>query len=132
RAERGVDHTAVLSGFVIRGSQRAGIALFQAAPTIRNNVITAHAGPGIDCFQASPLILNNIIAANAGGGIVCRDPQSLPAIAYNDLWQNQPADAFGCPLGTGNLQEDPRFVDAARGDYRLHADSPLINTGDPD
>src|SRR5262249_36580220 len=32
RAERGVDHMAVLSGFVIRGSQRAGIFLLQAAP----------------------------------------------------------------------------------------------------
>src|SRR5919202_5372962 len=43
RAEGGLDHTAVLSGFVIRRGQRAGIAVFQAAPTIRNNVITAQA-----------------------------------------------------------------------------------------
>ncbi len=132
RAERGVDHTAVLSGFVIRGSQRAGIFLLQAAPTIRNNVITAHAGPGIDCFQAAPLLLNNIITANAEGGIVCRDPASLPTIAYNDLWQNQPADAAGCPLGPGNRHDDPRFVDAVRGDYRLRGESPLIDAGDPD
>src|SRR5262249_38342360 len=102
------------------------------APTIRNNVITTHAGPGIDCFQASPLILNNIITVNAEGGIVCRDPASLPTIAYNDLWQNQPADTSGCPLGAGNRHEDPRFADAARGDYRLRGESPLIDAGDPD
>ena len=131
-AERGVDRTAVLSGFVIRRGQQAGIFLLQAAPAIRNNVITAQAGPGLDCFQATPLILNNIITANAGGGIVCRHPESPPTIAYNDLWQNQPGDTLGCTLETGNRSQDPLFVDAARGDYRLRTDSPLIDAGEPD
>ncbi|GEM_PF-1316328 len=33
--------------------------------------------------------------------------------------------------GTGNIDADPLFVDAANGDYRLKAGSPSINTGDP-
>jgi hypothetical protein len=132
RAEGGLDHTAVLSGFIIRRGQRAGIAVFQAAPTIRNNVITAQAGPGIACFQAAPLILNNIITANAGGGIVCRAPDSHPTVDYNDLWQNQLADTIGCTLGAGNRHQDPLFVDAAQGDYRLRTDSPLIDAGEPE
>ena len=122
----------MLSGFVIRRGQQAGIFLLQAAPTIRNNVITAQAGPGIDCFQATPLILNNLITANAGGGIVCRHLESPPTIAYNDLWQNQPGDTLGCTLEAGNRSQDPLFVDAARGDYCLRTDSPLIDAGDPD
>lgn len=137
RAERGVDRTAILSGFVIRRGQRAGIFLSEASPTIRNNVITAHAGPGIDCFQAAPLILNNIITANAGGGIVCRTPDGLPTIAYNDFWQNQPVDVLRCSVvagtvGEGNRHQDPGFVDEAQGNYRLRGDSPLIDAGHPD
>jgi uncharacterized repeat protein (TIGR01451 family) len=33
--------------------------------------------------------------------------------------------------GTGNIDVDPQFVDAANGDYRLKAGSPAINAGDP-
>ena len=34
------------------------------------------------------------------------------------------------PAGLGNFSEDPRFVDAAAGDYRLQASSPCIDAGD--
>ena len=33
--------------------------------------------------------------------------------------------------GVGNLDEDPLFVDATAGDFRLQADSPSIDAGDP-
>jgi hypothetical protein len=122
----------VLSGFVVRRGRQAGIFLNQAAPTLRNNVIIEHAGPGIDCAQASPYVLNNAIVANAGGGIVCQYPGTAPVITYNAFWQNQPADVLGCTPGIGNRYEDPGFVNALQGNYRLRPDSPLINAGDPD
>ena len=34
--------------------------------------------------------------------------------------------------GTGNIDDDPDFVDAPNGDYLLSADSPCIDRGDPD
>jgi len=131
-AASGVELTAVLSGFVVRRGQQAGIFLNQAAPTLRNNVIIENAGPGIDCAQASPSIVNNAIVANAGGGIVCQYPGTAPVITYNVFWQNQPADVLGCTPGIGNRYEDPGFVNASQGNYRLRPDSPLINAGDPD
>jgi hypothetical protein len=99
---------------------------------LRNNVIIENAGPGIDCAQASPYVLNNAIVANAGGGIVCQYPGTAPGITYNVFWQNQPADVLGCTPGIGNRYEDPGFVNAPQGNYRLRSDSPLINAGDPD
>jgi hypothetical protein len=131
-AASGIERTAVLSGFVVRRGRQAGIFLNQAAPTLRNNVIIEHAGPGIDCAQASPYVLNNAIVANAGGGIVCQYPGTAPVITYNAFWQNQPADVLGCTPGIGNRYEDPGFVNASQGDYRLRPNSPLINAGDPD
>ena len=81
-ATSGIEHTAVLSGFVVRRGRQTRIFLNQATPTLRNNVIIDNAGPGIDCAQASPYVLNNAIVANAGYGIVCQYPGTAPVITY--------------------------------------------------
>jgi hypothetical protein len=131
RALPGIDHTAILSGFVIRRGQQAGLFLNQASATIRNNVIIDNLGPGVVCAQASPRLINNIIARNAGGGIVCQYPGTAPAIIYNDVWQNQPADYLGCTPTEGNRSQDPGFVNVQQGDYRLQEDSSLRDAGHP-
>lgn len=130
-AGSGIEPTAVLSGFVIRRGQQAGILLNQAAPTLRNNTIIDNAGPGIYCAQASPYILNNAIVANAGGGIVCHYPGTNPVITYNAFWHNGSTDVLGCTPGIGNRYEEPGFVDMSQGNYRLQPASPLIHGGDP-
>ncbi|GIX46152.1 MAG: hypothetical protein KatS3mg131_0363 [Candidatus Tectimicrobiota bacterium] len=68
----------------------------------------------------------------AAGGIACQYPGTQPLIAYNAFWQNRPQDVVDCPLGPGNLFVDPRFVDAAGGDFRLRPDSPLRDAGHPE
>lgn len=40
------------------------------------------------------------------------------------------SDVQGGYAGTGNLDVDPGFVDPAAGDFRLRADSPLVDAGD--
>jgi len=131
RATGGVDQTAVLSGFVVRRSRQAGILLNQAAPTLRNNVIAENVGPGIVCAQASPLVVNNVLVANAGGGMTCEYPGTAPIIKYNVFWNNHLADVQGCKLGDGNRYEEPGFLNAPAGNYRLAPTSPLIDAGDP-
>ena len=49
------------------------------------------------------------------------------APTYNITYSN----VRGGFAGTGNIDADPLFVDAANGNYRLLRNSPAINTGDP-
>ena len=40
------------------------------------------------------------------------------------------SDVFGGAAGTGNINADPAFVDAAGGDFSLGAGSPCVDRGD--
>jgi hypothetical protein len=54
----------------------------------------------------------------------------LHATGVTDLVHNAVAAVGGTPRSeSGTVTADPRFVDAANGDYRLAADSPLIDAG---
>jgi hypothetical protein len=50
-------------------------------------------------------------------------PEKFVTVTYCDLSQPWP--------GTGNITGDPLFVNAAAGDYRVQAGSPVIDAGDP-
>lgn len=55
-------------------------------------------------------------------------------VSYNNVWGNE-ADNYGDTGDLtgidGNLSVDPKFVEAAAGDFRLYLDSPCIDTGNP-
>lgn len=49
---------------------------------------------------------------------------------HNNTYATKVGDGFGrFSKGPGNLHANPRFVDLAKGDLRLRADSPLIDKG---
>lgn len=60
--------TAVLSGFTIRNASQSGVYMFNASPTIRNNVITQNNAYGGGCalylYNAGPSIQANVIVNN--------------------------------------------------------------------
>ncbi len=154
RFESGEKEYTVLSGFVIRnGGNTAfgyggGIDIFESSPTITNNLIInndADAGGGIACDGSSPIIINNTIVDNTafdGAGIYCLNTNS-PYVANTILWDNNGAeidldnasitveysDIEGGYTGTGNINADPLFLDAAGADYHLQAGSPCIDSG---
>jgi predicted outer membrane repeat protein len=89
--------------------------------TISNNRATNQYG-GV---WASPLVTqtvaftNTILWDNGGDDLECT---SGCIVAYSDLEE-------GVWPGTGNISEDPLFVDATNGDYHLRAGSLCIDVG---
>ena len=56
----------------------------------------------------------------------------MPNLGYNDIFGNSDSNYVNCEPGEGSISQDPLFVDAENGDYRLQIDSPCIDAGDPD
>jgi len=103
--------------------------------TITENDGGTEAG-GYYAYDSNSTLLNNIIWANLGDQIVVNIGSSL--ITYCNVQGSWP--------GTGNIDEDPLFVDPANGDYHLQSvfgsyhggawlpdlnHSPCIDAGDP-
>jgi hypothetical protein len=71
---------------------------------------------------------NNVFSGNNPEGAPATF--ALHATNVTDLVDNALDATTGTPRSeTGRIEADPRFVDAAQGDYRLAADSPLIDAG---
>jgi len=87
--------------------------------------------------------------ADTTGGGICNDGTGVPSFTNCILWNNTAAEfpeihasltaplvAYCCVTsgydGTGNIGDDPLFVDAIAGDLRLQSTSPCINTGTGD
>jgi outer membrane protein assembly factor BamB len=131
-------------------TEGAGIHLQESDATIINNVLIdnlAHVnGGGICCIDCSPTLTNNTLYGNdamvLGGGILC-DSTSHPNLTNTILWHNSaPTDpqisgdptVVSCNVeggwtGTGNIDEDPLFVNAGGGDLLITWLSPCVNRG---
>ena len=83
-------------------------------------------------------VTGNSIANTTGSSIFTRSSVINSVIYGNQVGAGTSFDgdtmfSFSCSetmvSGTGNIAADPRFVDAANGDFRLAEDSPCIDTG---
>jgi uncharacterized repeat protein (TIGR01451 family) len=100
--------------------------------TIKNSTLVNNQAPtGGSFFSYSSsgttgtyTFVNTII--RNGGFSYSAESNTIPP-TYNVTYSN----IEGGYSGTGNIDADPQFADAANGDYRLKAGSPSINTGDP-
>jgi len=122
--------------------------------SIANCTVTrnrADRGGGVYCYSSSPTITNCTIAGNAashlygGGGIYCA--YSFPTITNCILWRDAAGEIYVwggntptvtyCDVeegytGTGNIDDDPSFVDPENGDFHLQTNSSCIDAGTND
>jgi hypothetical protein len=108
---------------------------------IANNIIVGNtaydSSSGLFLDVLGPVkISNNIVVAAPGqNAIVCPSYAStFPMFSHNDVVaaSGQPwsSNCAGFAQSNGNISADPRFVDAANGNYHLQAGSPAIDAGD--
>ncbi len=95
--------------------------------TLRNNTFGRNADSAVILNNAHSLAENNLVIDTAGHGI---NNAGGATLRYNDVWGNG-EDYVNGAMGPGSFSLDPLFHDAANGDYRLQAASPVIDAGTP-
>jgi hypothetical protein len=116
--------------------------------TITGNRTAFYYGGGLYNYDNATATLTNCTitgnTASYGGGL-CNKSSATATLTNCIMWGDSPQEVYvssgtvtvtysdieGGYTGTGNINADPLFVDAAAGDYHLQAVSPCIDTGDP-
>ena len=104
-----------------------------------NNIVYAN-GSGIHLSGDSPRAYNNTVYGNKGEGLSVANPGNGARgtknadVRNNIVYRNDGGDIADYAKGAGttlanNLTDDPTFVDAATGDFRLRETSPAIDAG---
>ncbi len=149
-----MEHCEISRNSVLADGPGGGVSTESSAAALANCVIagnTAYAGGGIFSSILSTTTLTNCtIIGNAAYGDTSGGARvsAGASVTMTDciLWSDSPdeihvssgtvaatfSDIQGAYAGTGNIDADPLFVDAANGDYTLQAGSPCIDAGDPE
>jgi nitrous oxidase accessory protein NosD len=119
--------TAIIRNNYIVGCGSTGIAVANYEnSTIINNVIAYNNSHGVTIgYHGSLAIFNNIIAFNNGWGVL-----DATTTSYNNVSDNASGN-FNITKGQGDISLNPKFVDAAAGNYQLASDSPSRSAGRP-
>jgi len=135
------------------GYNGGGMSNYASSPTLANCTFTDNSakdyGGGIHCeASSSPVMTNCTFSGNSaregGGGGGVYSTYSSPTLTNCILWGDTPdeiyeqyddsliiysSDIQGGYAGTGNINEDPLFLDPDNGDFHLLPDSPCIDAG---
>jgi len=112
----------------------------ESSPSIVNCTFygnMANFGSGVGCGAfSSPQIENTIISYSTFGEAFSCGTESYPRLTCCDVFGNVDGDWAGCVSSQngadGNISADPRFCDAADGDFTLESCSPCLPGNHPD
>lgn len=116
-----------------------GIYNGDANPTLVNATFSGNSatkGGGIFNANSHPTLVNAILWGNSASeqGPSLYNYDSMTDVSYSNIEGCGPSGAnWHLACGTdsgGNIDADPRFVNAARGNLRLQLDSPCVDAGD--
>jgi hypothetical protein len=142
-----------INNCTVCGNSGIGVVVaHDARAVLANSLVAENTDSGVLCQNSlDPLVTNCTIVGNHDHGLYC---SSNTAVSNCIFWGNSPdsifhwsgaltvtySDVEGDWSGTGNIDEDPVFVDADGldddpatwddNDYRLLAGSPCIDAGD--
>jgi predicted outer membrane repeat protein len=103
--------------------------------TIVNNTSNGiiQSSPASETWPNADLrVRNSIVAFNGLKGISADqgDADNIITLEYNDVYNNTGGNyAIDASAGTGSVSVDPKFNAAASGDYRLKANSTILDSG---
>ena len=118
--------TPTVVGNIIWGNPEGGLGCsWYCTPSITNNTIIAN-GTGISIEECEPLIRNNIVAFNARG---VERKSGTPALSNNCVFNPGGTSYLGLQPGSGDISDDPLFVNRATEDFHLSHVSPCIDAG---
>lgn len=106
--------------------------IVQNLPTnlvVRNNTLVGNYA-GVMSNMYGIAVHNNLVISNTHYGIGC-SYGSTDEVSHNGFWDNNGADTISCPVGEGNLFQDPFVRSLLDDDYRLSAGSPMRGRGFP-
>jgi len=114
------------------GARGGGFYLRDSDPELMNCTFSGNSawaffgdpfGGGIYCSDSDPYLTNCILWGDEPDEIYSTGSSS-PTVHYSDVQGDWP--------GTGNIDEDPLFLDPANGDYHLTDASPCMDAGTDD
>ncbi|MBM3329697.1 MAG: hypothetical protein FJY67_09550 [Calditrichaeota bacterium] len=130
-----IGHCSIYRNVATEGGG-GGISIYQASARIVNCTIVGNEGQqgggGLFApFTEGVRIVNNIVAFNQGGGIAGWNTNNA-TVAYNDVFNNNGPDYGNIQPGEGSISSNPLFVGLDTADFHLTANSPCLDSGDPE
>ena len=144
RSNPSISRTTIYGNF--DGTNGGGMFLYDSNPTLLNVTIYGNStrmggGGGIYSSSDSDVTLNNcIIWDNTPTQITMNgreNQESILTVSYSDIEGGEDDIELGDEYVDiewldGNIDQDTLFTNPDEGDYHLTADSPCIDTGDPE
>jgi hypothetical protein len=134
--------TAFIENNIVSENIYDGFQPYLGTTYLSNNTITGNGWNGYYDGSGGGFVYieNNIIAQNGRYGIL-KHRDTPVFISYNDVWSNPlgnyyqwyagPPTPFVPSPGTGEISEDPLFLDPGTCDFSLLWGSPCIDSGNP-